>query len=212
MVASIALARSANAPAVESVVVASASIRPGDALGPENLTTRDLTLPGEVLATTYSNPSALEGTVARSHIEAGELLQRGSVVESTATQRAAAPSREVSLRIDSDRAVEGRMEPGDRIDVLATYGNGIDAVTLVVLTDAAVLSVSRSEGGVASARAVVLTLALDSRADTVALAHAVDNADVTVVRTTTATGDANEYDRGPYRPSAPSRDDGGGAP
>lgn len=208
LVGATAIARSSNAPATEPVVVASADIAPGDLLGPHNLSVRHLALPDEVLAATYAAPDALSGTVARSHLAEGEVLQAGSVVESTAAQRAAAPALEVSLRIDADRAVEGRLEAGDRVDVLATYGNGLDAVTFVVLADAPVLSVSRVEGGVASARALVLTLALDERAEAIALAHAVDNADVTVVRTTTADLDASSV-AGPYRPPVDEEPDEG---
>lgn len=199
LVGAVGLARSASTPPVEPVVVAAADIAPGEPLGPHNLSVRELAMPAEVLPGTYADPDALLGTVARGYLEPGELLQPGSVVESTALQRAAAPAMEVSLRIDADRAVEGRLEAGDRVDVLATYGNGLDAVTLVVLADAPVLSVSRADGGVTSSRAVVLTLALEQRPETVALAHAVDNAEVTVVRTTTA-DTSGAHVEVPYRP------------
>jgi Flp pilus assembly protein CpaB len=201
MVAAIALSRSAAAPDTVPVVVATASIRPGETLGPHNLAAVDLALPDQLVAATYADPSSLHGTVARSHLEPDEVLQRGGVVEATAAQRAAAPAREVSLRIDADRAVEGRLEPGDRVDVLATYGNGLDALTFVVLADAPVLSVARSEGGITSARSIVLTLALEHRAETIGLAHAVDNADVTVVRTTTSNRSDQPPDQ-PFRPAA----------
>jgi Flp pilus assembly protein CpaB len=200
MVAAVTLSRSVATPDTLPVVVAATAIRPGESLGPHNLLVRQLALPDDLVAGTYADPSALHGTVARSYVDAHEVVQRGSVIEASAAQRAAAPAREVSLRIDADRAVEGRLDAGDRVDVLATYGNGLDALTFVVLADAPVLSVARSEGGVTSSRSIVLTLALAHRADTVALAHAVDNADVTVVRTTTSGGSGHAI-LAPFRPT-----------
>lgn len=201
MVAAVGLSRASGAPATQPVLVASGAIAPFDTLGPHNLSVADLALPDEILDFTYSDPADLVGTVSRSHIAPGEILHPGDVVESTGAQRAAAPAREVSLRIDHDRAVDGRLDTGDRIDVLATYGNGVDALTFVVLADVPVLSVATADSRIGSSGTVVLTLALDRRRDTVALAHAVDNADLTVVRTTTATSDDSDVSTPPFRPA-----------
>lgn len=198
MVAAVGLSRASGSPATEAVLLASKAISPYDTLGPHNLRVAELALPDEILISTYSDPADLVGTVSRSHLSPGEILHNGDVVESTANQRAAAPAREVSLRIDHDRAVDGRLESGDRVDVLATYGNGVDALTLVVLENVPVLSVAALDSRIGRSGTVVLTLALEHRRDTVALAHAVDNADVTVVRTTTATNDDPVSD--PFRP------------
>lgn len=199
MIGAVVVSRSSGAPAAVPTVVASTAIAPGESLGPHNLTVTPLALPDEVVDRTYADTDPLAGTVARSHLSEGDILQRGAVVESSASQRAAAPSHEVSLRIDLDRAVDGRLEPGDRIDVLATYGSGLDASTFVVLSDTHVLSATRAEGGVATGRTLTLTLALDTRADALALTHAVDNADITVVRTTTAVGERGDP-APPFRP------------
>lgn len=208
MVAAVALSRAGGAPPMVPTVVASTAISPSEALGPHNLTVTELALPEELIDSTYPDRDALAGTVSRSHIGVGEVLQRGGVVESTAVQREAAPAREVSLHIDGDRAVDGRLEAGDRVDVLATYGNGIDALTYVVLADAPVLSAARTDAGVSSGRALVLTLALSRRDDTISLAHAVDNADITVVRTTTAPIDDASMLH-PFRPEPDPRADTG---
>lgn len=202
MVGAVVLSRAATAPAAVPTVVAAVDLAPGEALGPHNLEVVHLAVPDQVLAATYSDPGALSGTVSRSHVAAGEILQRGGVVESSPAQRNVAPAREVSLRVEVERAADGRLESGDRVDVLATYGNGIDATTFVVLADASVLAADRADGGVASGRSVVLTLALADRADTIALAHAIDNADITIVRTTTAGHAEAEVPDRPFRPGA----------
>lgn len=201
MVAAVGLSRASGTPATEPVLVASVPISPFDSLGPHNLRVADLALPDELLDATYSDPAAMAGTVSRSHIQPGEIVHPGDVVEATAAQRAAAPAREVSLRIDHDRAVDGRLETGDRVDVLATYGNGVDALTFVVLADVPVLSVANLDSRIGSSGTVVLTLALEQRRDTVALAHAVDNADLTVVRTTTASASDADVLLSPFRPT-----------
>lgn len=206
MVAAVGLSRASGAPTTEPVLVATSAIAPFDSLGPHNLRVAELALPDEILSATYSDPADLVGTVSRSHLGPGEILHPGDVVESTAAQRAAAPSREVSLRIDHDRAVDGRLEVGDRVDVLATYGNGVDALTFVVLEDVPVLAVASLDSRIGRSGTVVLTLALDLRRDTVALAHAVDNADLTIVRTTTATPSPHDRLPPPYRPTVESGD------
>jgi Flp pilus assembly protein CpaB len=205
MVGAVGLSRASGAPDTVPVLVASSPIAPFEPLGPHNLRIDHLALPDAIVTATYADADALAGTVSRSHIGEGELLQRGDVVESTAAQRAAAPAREISLRIDHERAVDGRLEVGDRVDVLATYGNGVDALTFVVLADAPLLSVATLEGRVGGSGAVVITLALDRRADTIALAHAADNADITVVRTTTAATSSDDVVSAPYRPPAGDR-------
>ncbi|QGG95648.1 RcpC/CpaB family pilus assembly protein [Actinomarinicola tropica] len=190
---SVVIATSGSGPATVPVLVADGTVEPGTALGPSSLRVVEMALPAELLDSTFDDPDELRGTVSRSRLADGELLQDGDVVASTPEQRAAAPAREVSLRLDAHRVVAGRVEPGDTVDVLATYGNGADATTTLVLGDAHVIAVESSDDRIAGSRTVILTLALDERADTVALAHALDVASINVVRTTTASpGDAVE--------------------
>lgn len=185
----VAIATSGSGPATVPVVVADGTIEPGALLGPRSVRLVEMALPAELLASTFDDPAELEGTVSRSRLADGELLQDGDVVAATAAQRAAAPAREFSLRLDAHRVVAGRLDAGDTVDVLATYGNGADATTSVVLGDARVIAVETSDDRIAGSQTVLLTLALDAREDTVALAHAVDAASINVVRTTTATPD-----------------------
>ncbi|MGY6500311.1 MAG: RcpC/CpaB family pilus assembly protein [Acidimicrobiales bacterium] len=203
MVASVAVARSGGEPPTIATVVARGTITPGDALGASNLEVVHLALPDHLADRTFPDVDALVGTVARSHLAPGDVLQQGNVVTSTAAQRASAPARELSIRLDADRAVDGRLEAGDRVDLLATYGSGRDATTHVVLSDAPVLSVDGGDGSTIGGRTVVVTLALEDRASTVAVAHAVDNASVTLVRTTTAGPDGAVEP--PYSPAAAAR-------
>ena len=198
-VGAIVLSASSGPPTVD-VVVAAVEISPGTPLSADVLRVESLALPDELLDGTFDDPQELGGTVSKSSLSPGELLQHGDVVEATAAQRAAAPTREVSLHLDANRVGGGQLESGDRVDVVATYGTGDDAYTVVVLRDAPVVAARSNDDAIGSSRGVTLTLGLDTRADTVALAHAVDVAQLSIVRTTTATAD--EDDPGIYRPDA----------
>ena len=205
-VGSLALSGSSEGADTVPVVVASHALDPGTPLGPDVLEVVQMARPEALLQATYDDPSSLRGSVSRSSVEPGELLQRGDVVQSTAAQRAAAPAREIALRLDPDRVVAGRLEDGDTVDVLATYGTGLDAYTVIVLHDASVLAVDRDDDGIGSSRGIVVTLALHERSDTIALAHAIDVATLNVVRTTTAASD-DSVERA-YRPDGASVGDG----
>ena len=205
IVGALMLSGAGGEPAGIDVVVASAAVRPGDALGPSVLRVERLALPDALIGGTFGDPAELEGTVARSTLDEGELLQAGDVLEGTAAQRGAAPAREFSLALDTSRVGGGRLESGDVVDVLATYGTGADAYTIVVLRDARVIDAQGIEDSIGTSHGLTVTLALDDRADTLALAHAVDVGQLTVVRTTTADADDAEHD--PYRPSDPAVDE-----
>lgn len=187
--AAIVLATSGSGPRNVEVVVASRPIAPGDALGGDVLRVESMPVPDALVGHTYASPTGLEGTVSRSSLEPGELLQAGDVVEATAAQRAAAPAREITVQLEADRVGGGALEAGDRVDLIATYGSGADAFSTVVLVDAAVLDARTTADAIGSSRRVVVTLALRSRAETVAVAHAADVAQVRLVRTTTAVPD-----------------------
>lgn len=188
-IATIVVSTSSSGPQPIDVVVADTDITPGTRLGPDVLRVEAMALPDALVDGTFDDANELIGTVARSTIGAGELLQVGDVVEASAAQRAAAPTREMSLHVDSTRIGGGQLESGDSVDVIATYGTGDDAFTTLVLRDARVVSVRTSDDAIGSARGVTLTLGLGSRDETMALAHAIDVAQLSIVRTTTADPD-----------------------
>jgi len=161
------------------VVVARGDVRPGDVLDPADLEVRELDIPDALASSAYSDPAGLVGAVAVAPLAEGDLVQHSAVVERAAGAEGAAA--ELSFAIDSDRAVDGRLQVGERVDVLATFGTGIDAETEVVVQGAQVLSATRDDRGVGAVR-LVLTLGLDGD-DVVALTHAVRAGEVTVVRT-----------------------------
>jgi Flp pilus assembly protein CpaB len=164
------------------VVVAAADLRPGEVLGPDDLEVRALDLPAELSDRAYADPRALLGAVALGPLAEGELVQRSAVVEPGASIDGTVPAAELSFAVDADRALDGRLQVGERVDVLATFGTGVEAETDVIVRDAVVLAGTREEGGI-GARRLTLTLGLRDDDDVVALTHAVRAGEVTVVRT-----------------------------
>ena len=69
------------------------------------------------------------------------------------------------------------------MDVLATYGTGGDAYTVVVVAGARVADRTTSAASLSDRGDEVVTLALPASADALAVAHAVNAGEVTLVRT-----------------------------
>ncbi|HTN81280.1 MAG TPA: SAF domain-containing protein [Acidimicrobiales bacterium] len=161
-------------------VVAAHAIDPGTALTADDLTTAQLDLSPELAGHAFTRPQDIVGSIARSPLEPGELVQRGAIGSSRAA------TFEVSLSLDGDRALDGRLAPGERVAVIATYGSGPDAVTLTVAPSALVERVSKPSG-LAVGTAIVVTIGLDGEIDTQAVVHAARAGQLTLVRTDLAT-------------------------
>ena len=168
--------------ATRPFVVVAQAVRPGVVLGPSDLEVRGFDLPADVADRAYADPEDLVGAVALAPLGEGELVQRSAVREAGGSG-VGRPASEMSFAVDADRAVDGGLQVGERVDVLATFGTGEDATTEIVVRGAQVLAATRNDGGIGS-RTLVLTLALDDSDDVLALTHAVRAGEVTVVRTT----------------------------
>ena len=176
-------------------LVAARDLPPGHTLRADDLATVELDLPVDQAQAAFSHADELVDAVTLGPVAGGELLQAGALALDGGT---APPSAELSFSVTLDRAVGGDLRPGERVDLLATYGVGDEAWTTTVLTDAVVLSAVAPTGMFASGDSTVVTLALPRRADVLAAAHAVDVGAVTVVRTTRADDEAPV---GEHRPS-----------
>ena len=118
-------------------------------------------------------------------------------------RRQAEPHPELSFAIDTDRAVAGSLQPGDRIDLFATYGSGPDSSTSLVVPSAELRAVSDGgSNGLNGGRRHVLTVALADREAALALTNAVRAGELTVVR---STGFRGPPPSGPYQPAVPAK-------
>jgi Flp pilus assembly protein CpaB len=148
----------------------------------------------------FSGTSALVGATTVGPIRGGELVQVGDVVRKTSAPQ----DVEMSFSIDTARAVAGGLRPGEQVDVLATFGAGGDTYTLAVVRGARVLATSRPGRGFADARTSVVTLGLHTSDEALALSHAVNAGEVTLVRSTGVAGPGVDPAGGPAIYRAPA--------
>lgn len=172
----LALLRGAGAR--DQFAVATHDLAPGVVLRESDLDWVDGQLDGHVPVVRRADLDERVGEVVVRPIAAGELVSPRSLLP------AAAPDglRAVSLPIDKSRAVNGDLDPGDRVDVLLSGDSG----AAVVVAAAEVLAVDDHEGGaLGGAQQFALTLAVDERGAR-ALATAVANGEVLLARSTGA--------------------------
>jgi hypothetical protein len=178
---------SATAAPATSFVVAADALEPGarfasieDVRAAFGRATVDLPPTLAERAVPVEELDALVGQVLLAPLERGDLLVRSALVE----QRADGGEDVLSFALPRTAAVAGALRPGERIDVVATYGSGATATTDYVVRRVRVLGVSTPDVGVVGASSeLTLTVALASPDDVLALGHAISTADVFVVRT-----------------------------
>jgi len=172
----------ANSGPETSYLVARQPIGPGTVLAPEHLGTQRMELPAGVADRSFSTneESLVLGSIATQAIGTGELLQISDI--RVGSGQVALSKFEMSFRIDTDRAVNGSLRPGERVNLLATVGNGAGAPTEIVLTNIVLLDVTSGGESSLAANRQVITVALDSADDSLAIAAAADKGTLTLVR------------------------------
>lgn len=70
---------------------------------------------------TITSPDDVVGLVAVSAFPAGTVLQQGMLVEPPGLE---AGFREVAILVDAETGVAGKVQPGDRVDIIATTAGG----------------------------------------------------------------------------------------
>ena len=175
------------------VVVADVDLPAGHRLTAADLRLEAADLPASTLASTHATVESLVGSVTLAPLGADELVQ-GSAVRSPDVE--GEPVHEFSFPVERDRAVDGDLRAGERIDLLATYGSGTDAYTVVLARGATVTAIdASSRSTLTSGGSLVLTVALGSADQVLDVAHASQVASLTVVRATLADDDGATRDR-----------------
>ena len=134
----------------------------------------------------------IDGQVAVRRIAAGQLLQDGD------TAPGGPGRREVSVPVGADHVPSGRIQPGDLVDILATYGDAASVRTVVVARGVEVVGVTAQESFVEareSGPVSAITVATDARTASL-LVFASRSAKVDVVKAVGPSegGDAVGYD------------------
>lgn len=162
-------------------VVARHDVPVGARLTADDLTVLPMDLPDEVVRhAVFSRPATLVGATTVGPIRRGELVQAGDVVR----KRAGADQLEVSFAVDASRAVAGSLREGELVDVASTFGSGATAYTVTVVRQARVLDVGVDGDSLTRNRTQVISLAVRSSDEALALSHAVNAGEVTLVRST----------------------------
>jgi Flp pilus assembly protein CpaB len=155
--------------------VATRDIPAGEVLKPEDVRVQTMRLSPEVARRAFSDDAVLVGAVTVGP------LGRGELVQSSVVQRGGPELRAMSFPIESARALNGDLDPGDRIDLVASE-TGIDGSTETVLTSLQVISVSGNRLEPGDSSTIVITVGIADPAQQVVLAKAVSGGDVFVVR------------------------------
>jgi Flp pilus assembly protein CpaB len=162
-----------------SVVVARRDVDPGERLEAADLDVRSVDLPADLAGRAFDSADELVGAIALGPIATGELVQEGTV--RLGDPEATGP--EFSFPVERERALAGDVRAGERIDLLATFGSGSDASTVVLARDARVRHVQESRSGtLGSSGQLVVTVGLASGDEVLDVAHASQVATITVVR------------------------------
>lgn len=178
-VGTFATASGATARDSTSVVVAAHDLPVGTRLTSNDLRVLDVEIDRRVADHTVRDPSSLIGRTLLGPIRSGELLQTGSV----ATKTSSGERPELSFQLPAARALGGDLRSGETVDVLVTNkstGTGAS----VAVHDAQVVRVERSSSGLGNSADVTIVIAVADREEAGALAAAIDNGQVTLVRTT----------------------------
>jgi Flp pilus assembly protein CpaB len=176
--------RTSSGPTSE-YVVALRPLRAGERIPPDALGLVAVDLPDAVAEVSFAEPTSLDGAVAIHPVDEGELIHAGDVLRGAPGESAESPEAyELSVALDRDRALDGALQPGERVDAVATYGTGETARSLIVAHDARVAALAEGGEALDTAGSVRLTLSLSSPSEVLRTAHAAEVAGLRLVRST----------------------------
>ena len=153
----------------------------GHRITPSDLGELAMDLPPAVRARATQDHKRLVGAVVIGPLAKGELIQTSDVAD---VDESGGVGLQVSFPIESARAVDGRLRVGELVDVLATYDAAGGGQTMVVVRSARVVDRSKPDSTLGEGGKEVITLSVASRSETLAVAHAANAGDVTLVRVT----------------------------
>jgi Flp pilus assembly protein CpaB len=193
MVAVFLVASGATVGPAQQAVIARRTIAIGHRLTVDDLDLAAVDVPDPTRARLFPTLDTAVGAITVAPLDADELIGRAAVV-TTGTDLA--DTHDFSFPVDRERAVNGHLQPGETLDVLATYGTGDDARTEVVARGVRLLDLEEAgKATIGSNGKVVVTLAMTSADDVLRAAHASEVAAITLVRSdgSSSTASADHY-------------------
>jgi SAF domain len=122
----------------QSWLVASRPLAAGTVLGPGDLTTATMRLPGSTATLAFRQASAIEGRSLAVALQSGELIQGSMLV----APNEAPALRPVSVAVNPVSLAN--LSPGQLVDVLASQGSGTDTTVTVVARGATLIDMVTS--------------------------------------------------------------------
>ena len=170
-----------------SAVVVTEAIAPGQTIRADSVTAVAVTLPPELSASVLADPALLVGAVALAPLAPGDVVLRSAVRLSDGIDgdEGVGASLEVALQLPAHRVLDGHLQRGERVDLVATLGPTGEACTEVIVSGATVAALGRpGDELLRAADELTITLAMSSMNDVLAAVHASDQGDLTLVRAT----------------------------
>ena len=174
---------SATSEPITNYVVAARDLAPGERIDETAVRLVAINLPTQQHSRSYDAIAPLvDATVVEPLVE-GELLQEGSLIATGAEPG----TRTVSFAIEPSRAINAKVRPGERVDVLATFGTGEEACTHLIAASIPIVAVSEGAGSLVSEQgALTVTVQVADAEEELSVAHAANAGAMTLVRTTHA--------------------------
>lgn len=173
-----------SADSTVAVWSASRDLAPHTTLGPGDLELVDVGLSGEMLSR-YAAGAEPAGAVLTRALRAGELIPAAALAEVPS----ATAARSMTIPVSPEHANGGRLQPGDRIDVVATFNAGDERARSVMLLSAAeVLDVVTTGGLVVNEQSAVGVTVAVSPEDAVRVAYAIRSAAIDIAKVTGEVG------------------------
>jgi Flp pilus assembly protein CpaB len=179
-VVGVVAASSAGGEPGDTYAVVTNEVDAGQRLRANDLDLVRLDLPDAQRAVSFTDLAVLDGATALAPLAAGQLVQSTDVAKPPGGPGLAT----VSLPVEPARALEGALQRGDRVDVIATTTEGGAPATRTVTAGALVVDVvEEGGGGLGGPTGLSVELAVPP-ADLEAVAEAGAVATVTLARTT----------------------------
>lgn len=197
---------SATAEPATRYAVAARDIAPGTRLTGQEFSYVALDLPEAQAAGAVSEAQApqVPGFTTVGPVRAGDLLLSSLLID----DRGADQRYTMSFSVPDERALAGKVGVGEVVDVVATYpGTAGRAYTDIVVRGAEVLELAERAGQLGQTTQTFL-VALTDLVAVQRLAHAIDTAEVFIVRPGTG---ADDPVPAPYRPTGPDGADASGS-
>jgi Flp pilus assembly protein CpaB len=167
------------------VVVVRHDVGVGHRLEPGDLRLERADVTDPMAEQLFSDIDAAVGSITLAPLAGDAVVVRSAVTADGANDGPV--GREFSFPVDRERAVNGQLRRGEWVDVLATYGTGESARTLVVAASVRLLDLTEAgKATLGSSGKVVVTLLLTDATQLLQTAHASEIAAITVVRSTGA--------------------------